>query len=43
MSSLVKKEVEYNMYKGQKYKFEGYPEWYNDEIAKNAPIPITIF
>lgn len=43
MSSLVKKEVEYNMYKGQKYKFEGYPEWYNDELAKNAPIPITIF
>lgn len=43
MSSLAKKEVQNNLFKGQKYKFEGYPEWYNEELAKNLPIPIAMF
>lgn len=31
------------MLKGQRFKYEGYPEWYEQELLKNEPINIDKF
>lgn len=38
-----KRQVENGLFKGQKYKFEDYPEWYNDALTSNRPIPPSKF
>ncbi len=43
MAHSSRKEAENSLFRGQKYKFEGYPEWYNEQLAKNEPIPVELF
>lgn len=43
MNTLKKEQLHLAMLKGQKYKYEGYPDWYEQELAKNLPIPISKF
>jgi hypothetical protein len=30
MENITRQDVEKSLFKGQKYHFEGYPEWYNE-------------
>ena len=43
MSKILKKEAESSLFKGQKYRYEGYPEWYNEYLSKNKPISMGLF
>lgn len=43
MSSMKKEQHHLAVLKGHKYRFEGYPEWYEQELAKNEPVPLSKF
>jgi hypothetical protein len=43
MNRISKQEAESSLFRGQKYRFEGYPEWYNEALALNRPIQLSRF